>query len=363
MNVALLANTAWLDEELMLYSHLIVGLIDEQVRVVQVLPESHSDEAASAYGQLVTWRETGLHRLDRWRLSRMVPTLQTLDIDLIHALDGRLWLAGNSLSARLGIPVCLSANSTMDVALARKISQHLDPQRCVFAASTGPIRERILAEVPAGFRVLLTPPGTHRVEAGPFVHDEKELALVVTCQGRLDDATHYLLDGLRMLIEDRPDTQVFIDTMASDQRSLWRAVDSMGLLGHVSFVPRRLGHREILLRADLLIQPQPLGRPRGILLQAMAQARPIIAIEDAALDVLIDGVTASVLSKPTAEDWHRELVQWCDHTEERILLGQSARTWINENRLASSHVGQTLSLYREMTAEPIVFSAADDSHP
>src|SRR5690606_29911364 len=86
MHVALLANTAWLDEELAMFRHLVVGLIDEQVRVAQVVPEEMAGEEFSAFGDRITWRPSRWGMVQRQRLTSLATRLDRLGIDLIHAL-------------------------------------------------------------------------------------------------------------------------------------------------------------------------------------------------------------------------------------------------------------------------------------
>ena len=62
MHVALLANTAWLDEELATLHHIVVGLLDESVRVVQALPQGRAEGEIVSFGTRLSWRERRGHR-------------------------------------------------------------------------------------------------------------------------------------------------------------------------------------------------------------------------------------------------------------------------------------------------------------
>ncbi|MFW5681470.1 MAG: hypothetical protein ACOC1G_00550 [Phycisphaeraceae bacterium] len=355
MRAALLANTGWLDEELPLYKDLVVGLIDEQVGVTQVLPAGEGERLASSFGRLVTWPESPWRVWNRFRLGRLAQRMDPESIDVVHALDGRTWDAALAWSERLGVPALLSAWSIHDVETARRLRHRLDPQQAVLAATTQPIQRLIEQQVPEAVTVAFTPVGVHVASAPETDGDHRAMSLVVTGNGRLDDFCEPLYEGLREVVEKAPDTQVFIDTMGFDQRQLWRHVERSGLLSNVSFVPRRIGHREVLLRADAFVQPQPLGRARGLLLQAMAHGRPIMAQHDPALDFLIDGVTARVVRSLSAIAWGDRLLHWASQPEDRQQLGESARRWVAEHRLASTFVGSVLDLYRRMVGESLPF--------
>lgn len=355
MRAALLANTGWLDEELPLYNDLVVGLIDEQVGVTQVLPASEGERLASSFGRLETWPETPWPAWNRYRLGRLAAKLEPDAVDVIHALDGRTWDAALAWSARLGAPSVLSAWSIHDVDTARRLRRRIDPQQTVLAATTQPIQRLIEQQVDQSVAVAFTPVGVHVASPPENAGDARAMSVVVTGNGRLDPFVEPLLEGLREVVEQAPDTQVFVDTMGFDQRQLWRYVERAGLLSNVSFVPRRVGKREVLLRADAFVQPQPLGRARGLLLQAMAHGRPIMAQHDPALDFLIDGVTARVVRSLSPEAWRDRLLQWASDPEDRRRLGESARQWVAEHRLASSFVGGVLDLYRRMAGESLPF--------
>lgn len=358
MQAALMANTGWLDEELLLYNDLVVGLIDEQVRVTQVLPEGEAERQASAFGRVATWSETPWRVVNRLGLSRLASRFEGDDIDVVHALDGRLWPAACVWSAKLGVPAVLSAWSVLDAQAARRMRRRLDPQRTIVAATTQPLQRMLRQELDASQAVELTPVGVHAAPPPPEPTDDPQraLSIVVTGNGRLDGYVEPLFEGLRMLINELPDTQVFVDTMGFDQRELWNFAERCRLLSNLSFVPRRIGQRRILLRADLFVQPQPLGRARGLLLQAMAHARPVLAQDDAALDFLLDGETARVVRSPSAGEWCETLSHWAGSTSERRELGDSARRWVAEHRLASGFVSSVLQVYRKLTSEPLPFA-------
>ena len=355
MRAALLANTGWLDEELPLYKDLVVGLIDEQIAVTQVLPASEGERLASSFGRLETWPESPWRLWNRYQLGRLARRTDPDAIDVIHALDGRTWDAARDWSERLGAPALLSAWSIHDVDTARRLRRWLDPQQTILAATTQPLQRLIQQQVDQRVTVAFTPVGVHVALDPESAGDERAMSLVVTGNGRLDGFVQPMFEGLGEVVERAPDTQIFVDTMGFDQRELWRNVERAGLLSNVSFVPRRVGHREVLLRADAFVQPQPLGRARGLLLQAMAHGRPIMAQHDPALDFLLDGVTARVVRSLSAEAWRDRLLHWVSHPEERRQLGESARQWVAEHRLASTFVGGVLELYRRMAGQSLPF--------
>lgn len=356
MHVALLTNRAWLDEELIPFQHLVVGLIDERVRVAQVVPEGVAAEDLSGFDEHVPWRESSVPALNRYRIGDLDETLGGLGVDLIHALDGRMWRGGLKLAESLGVPIVLSAYSKLDIKLAQRMLPGLDPARVAVTAATGPLAQALRDA--AGPDMLVEAIGTgvhtHNVEP-PTLGEGQALCVIVSGNGVWDTDYEALLSGIGAFIERQPMSQFFFDGQGGGQHQLWKAANAAGLLGNISLTPRRLGHREMLLRSHALIHPQALGRSRSLTLRAMARGLPILARHDAYLDYLIDGETAVVLDEPDAQRWAAELDKLANQTRHSADLGRSAMRWIQQHRTTSQHVAGVLDVYRRMSGSTIPF--------
>lgn len=360
MNVALLADTAWLDEELNWFQHLVVGLLDERVRVVEVTPQELAREASSLFTERVAWSESRWAEVNRWRLARLDESLEAAGVHLIHALDSRLWRGAAALGEEMSVPVVFSANSVAGIEEADKLVRTADPSRIAFAAATQPIADALrhrLANSAAGVHIEVVPTGVHLGEPPPGCEGQDSLCAIVSGNGKLDDDYRALLQGMVEAVKRHPHMQFFFDGQGSDQHQLWKAASKLGLLQNISLIPRRLGHRELLLRADALIQPQPLGQARSITLQAMAHALTVVAHEDPWLDYLQQDQTAWLLHEPDPHAWTNALQRVVEEPQAANGLGERARNWVRERRLVSDQVSRTLNLYRRLTGATIRFGA------
>lgn len=180
--------------------------------------------------------------------------------------------------------------------------------------------------------------------------------MIVSGNGVWDADYESLLGGIARFVERRPMSQFFFDGQGSGQHQIWKAASSMGLLGNISLTPRRLGHREMLLKAHALIHPQALGRSRSLTLRAMARCLPVIARHDPYLDYLIDGETAVVLNEPEPSDWAAELERLATDARSAGELGRSAMRWVKQHRAMSAQVAGVLDTYRRMSGQTIPFS-------
>ncbi len=352
MQTALLTNTAWLDEQLRLFRQLVVGLIDEQVRVVQVVPDHLAPGEANVFGQVVTWRDSRWPWTRRLRLLRLADELDRLDIEIVHAMDGRLWQAAVRLADRLQVPAVLQAASVLDIREIDRLPRRGPESRLAFVAATEALREAIVNRLGGQYPVEVIPLGVYVAEqrsARPKSSDT--LCVVVSGTGEPDEDYEGLFVAIRSLLDDYPHIQFFLDGQRSEQHGLWQMARRMRLLENMSLVPRRLGHRELLVKADLLIQPQATGRARTLTLQAMAAGVPVLAKPDRWVDDLVEGRTAWLVDPPGAEGWERLLRRVAEQPEEAWALGERARAWVAARHQPSAQVAATVALYRRLTGE------------
>ena len=360
MHVALVANTAWLDEELTTFRSMVIGLIDEQVRVTQVVPTGLADEVASGFCTRVTWQDSSWSVIRRRRLSRLADRLGELEVDLIHALDGRVWSGAVGLAQRLGVPLVMSASSVMDISESGRLGRAGWLEQAAYIATSDPLAAAIREKLGDDVRVEAIPHGVH-VPDEPRSGDEEDgtLCAVVTGSGGYDGAYDVLMVAIRSIIDQYPQSQFFFDGQGGEQHLLWQHARRHGLLANMSLVPRRLGHRELLLKADVLIQPQALERSRSLTLAAMARGVPVIALQDPWLDYLIDGQTAWVVERPDPKTWFDLIAGLIEEPTRGKALAESARQWLRQRHLAAQQMGKMLALYKEITGESIKFPGVE----
>jgi len=359
MLVALLTNTAWLDEELLTFKALLVGLLDEGVGTVKIVPETVSPEELGMMGTRLAWKESAWRLIAERRLAALASKLQTLEVDLIHAMDGRMWRAARRLAEALDLPVIYQANSHLDLRLVGVVLAGTTVPRLAFTATTQPLGDAIRQDVGDEVDVHVIPPGVHGGGDRPRTRDPNQaLCAVISASDKLDAHYHALLQGLVAFVRESPSggqSLFFFDSQSDNQHQLWRAANRVGLGPNLSMVPRRLGHREMLLKADLLIHPQPQGKSRTLTLQAMAHGLPVLAAADPWLDYLIDGATAWVVEQPSPEVYRDKLADIVANPHKGRALGESAQQWIKHGRLASDMISRTLGVYRAVSGEAIEF--------
>ncbi len=358
MQVSLLANATWLDEELTGYRYLTVGLIDEQVRVAQVVPDDLPLEDGIPFGDRIPWTDSTWSWLRRRRLLALAEPLERLEPDVVHILHHALWDGGLALAQELESAIVFQVTGLEDLRECDRLLSRLDPATTAFAATTEPLSQALVDRLPDAFSVQLIRPGVRFSPPQPMSEkpgDEPPLCALICGQTRHDANYESLFVAIKRLIVDHPEVQFFLDAPTEADQVLWQAAQRLGILANLSMVPHRLGHREMELAADVIIHPQALNRSRSLTLQAMAQGVPIIAHADPWLDYLIDDQTAWLIDKPTAPRWEEMLRHLVVAPDQGDALGARAREWVGQHHRASQQISDTIDLYRKLTGEAMKF--------
>ena len=356
MHVALVANSACLDEELRQFRGLVVGLLDESVRVAQILPDRFPATDVAAFGQVLPFSESTWFFARRPRLNRLAGPLEKLGVDLLHALDGGMWRPVLELGETLNLPVVLEISASQELPLIERLLSEPPTMKVALIATTQPLADAARELVDEHIMIECIRPGVHR---DPKEHvgspNQDAVCAVISGSTTADNAYKALFAAMQEVIRLHPQMQFFLSTHGETRHDLWQSAQRFGLLSNLSMVPRRLGHDEMLLGADALIQPQALGRTRGLTLGAMAHGLPILAAADPWLDYLNDDRTAWVVPEPDVDRWIVLLRRLIEDIPACRRLGASARDWISEHHKLSQQVQRTLDLYTQLVGESIPF--------
>lgn len=358
MHACLIADTAWLADELAMFRFIVVGLMGEQVRVAQVVPRETRDDQTSAFGERVSWRDSRHRLVRRLRLRALSARLDAVQVNVVHALDGRLWGGSLALARRLGVPAVLSVTSARDLDRVARLRRQMRACRTAFSVATRPLHDALHRLRPVDAVIELIPLGAH-VSSEPLPpRDQQALCIVITGSGVFDDDYQGLFKALAGFRTEQPGALFFFDSQGTDPHELWLAARRAGLLASTSMIPVHANHRQLLSGAHALLQPQILGRARSVTLAAMASGVPVLAREDGWIDYLIEGQTAWLNRTGDAASWSQLLRRLVDDGPAAGRLGESAREWVRERHLAASQVDRTIRLYRRLTGEAFPFAGS-----
>ncbi len=358
MKVALLADRMWLNHEASTFRHLVVGLVDEGVWSVPVLPETQADGAVSLMGEPITYRPSVYPLLRDVRLRGLAKPLREAGIDVLHVLDGSLIRAAKLLGSAVGVPTLLHCWSVGEVEAALR-SLQTNSAGLTLVLPTAGLLHRVqrsgLSHVPA----MHVPSGVVRLEEGPepLAEPGASVCCVVMTDGRASPALGAMLEGAVAVKNEMPQLQLFLYSIDESTHRLWQAAAKLNALDMVNLVGPEGGARALLVQADAVVCPDALGTARTLLLSAMSAGRPVIAAGDPVIEYLVDGRTAKLVERPTPGQWAEVFRSMAQQPGAMRALGRSAAEYVHEHHGAASFVAHTIEVYREVSGEPIRFGA------
>ena len=356
MHIALIANTAWLDEELPTFKLLTTGFMADNIQITQILPQKIDQNDTSSFSKTLKYIDTKFSILRNYRITALHKQLAQDTPHIIHALDGRLWQGAVKIAQKLEIPAILSANSHFDISLAPKYQQLAQEKMVYFTASSDTLKQAILDVLPQNMSVKHIAPSIYTpLKHTPRPDNDAPLCAVVAGNGIYDQQYEILFAALKTFTTQHPEAQFFLDGQGPNQDLLWKAAKRFELLPNISFVARKIGHRELLLGADLIIQPQALGRTRSLILQAMAKSIPIIAKHDPNIDLFHHNQNALVISSDQPKNYVTALNQIINDKKTIRQITINARQYTRQNHAPSVQVQKIIELYTKASAQPLKF--------
>lgn len=334
--------------------HLAVGLVDQQIRVINVIPESAPTPELDLTGDIVKYRGSP----SRWRnffaARSLIEQLRQLEPDLVHAMDAPARALAGMIGRALRVPVvcgCWSRRSALKMGrLSRRSGEPV--------ATTGPLSHLVRQRVSHVSNVVTVRPGVYSFDEAmpePLSDPEAALSALVVGPPRGQALDPALLYGLAQSGARLNSIMMFISASAEIQHQYWLAARRLNLLSQINLVPRAAGTTRLLMQCDVLIQPQVSGHVRTITLGAMAAGRPVLAATDPDLDYLIDERTACLLHDPNARRWTDQLADLAVSPAKYRELGQAARRYVAEHHSVSRFVDGMLDVYRTLAPESFRF--------
>ncbi|MCA9298588.1 MAG: glycosyltransferase, partial [Phycisphaerales bacterium] len=270
-------------------------------------------------------------------------------VDVIHVFGGSAWTFALEVATALGVPIALDVWRAGIISRAASIHQ---PMPALFAPDER-MGELIRTTNPEA-QVRVTPWGVHVPgDDRTILRRNVSPAIVIGGSGRDKQAFHQVAEALALIIRSHPDVVVFFDAAAAHRSGIWKAAKESGILDHISLIDELEVHRELVLRADLLLFPEATGEHRTLLLDAMAHQMVIVAAADDAQGALRDE-TACIIRDAVPTAWSSAIRELLEHPERARAIGASARSFIKDHHRGSAHVASVLDAYEWMTSSDSV---------
>ncbi len=268
---------------------------------------------------------------------RQVIVDRRIDIVHAHGYDATWWTVAALASIRRRPPLVVTCHgwietttklrlmSAADRAANRLaagvivVSEELIPAALEFAS-----RARTFAMIPNGVPILPLQDGTGMRERLGI----PAAVPLVGAMGRLSTEKRHdrFLDACALIARQRPDVQFVLAGGGPLREPLQRQATALGLSDQLHMVGV-VEQPETLLRAcDVVVQPSDVETTSRVVLEAMAQARPVVATRVGGMDLLIRHNETGVLVPAGAPDpIAAEVLQLLDNPDRGRAIGKLAR--------------------------------------
>ncbi|MDX9912019.1 MAG: glycosyltransferase [Phycisphaerales bacterium] len=354
MRVLIMADPVFASREHVLLRRLEIGLADEGVGVVHALPESVVAQAdAPVFARVLAYEGDGFPFTRGSRASRLRAQLEGdgEPITLVHAFGGRAWAMASEVArqAKAGLVLEIWRTGLSHRAASVSASKHRPEPMALLSADESITHALVESGVSA--RIFASPWGVHAPPEPRRLFEPGRLPAIVICgSGRDGRGYASAMAALAHAAEKGHEFAVFADAMAAHRAGLWPLAQKLGLADRLSLIEDVEPRRDLLLKCDVIMQPEALGEQRSLVLDAMGAGMVVLAAPQDHSATLIDGVTARLLPPGDLPAWQRAVLDVLGDPAGAAQLGRRAHAFVREKHRPSTHVSAVLEAYRWLTA-------------
>jgi len=334
VNVALLVDNDYLYRFRSLFSHMLVGLVDQPIHVTLVCPDMG---AASTLpigpAKIVGFKVPFWPWRYRQTLEMLTSELRNAKVNLIHSCSGRsCWLAMD-LSRRLDVPYIITFNGLFQ----EECYLRVDHQHCGrLIGISQPICDT-LRELygSSNEKIELIRPGCFM---RPRTSKEERPRTIVSV-GTLSRHSGYdvLLQALAEVQRRGQELLAVIFGKGPLEHSYHYWVNKHGLSRTVTFIEKLPNWEDSLGEVDFYVQPGSFYALHSGPYEALAHGCPMIGTRDTAMDLLVEGKTGRFFKNGDYRELADILCEWLEgKTNWQELSDQTLATAKSELSLAKS---------------------------
>ncbi len=326
---------------------LAVGLMDELIEIVAVIPESaDAEELPSSPVELLRYGRLRYGPLETRAVSGLVDNLKSHDIQLLHALDfDAAWLT-RRLARRTRLRYMLSCHSISDVRELGRIGSHT----AGVTASCEPVFNELTKRYGAASeRLHMLRPGVHQVPRPTcFMDASRNIGIVAAgCMDRPEPMSA-VLKSFAVIAQRRGDCVLVLIGTGRAEGVLRKQAVQLGVLSEVTFAGRQPPSQivGILKAADVFISPVEQERTNMSQLLAMAAGVPLLTAHKSDGDLVIDGKTAICYQEGDDQALLIALSGLLDNHAAASMLATDALEHIRDTNTPAGMVASLADIYR-----------------
>lgn len=246
------------------------------------------------------------------------------------------------LSEALELPVVTTVFEAVSPKVARRFSE-----TTVFAASSEPIYQSLIAAGIQADRVVRVPLGTFVDEATVCFDQPGQMPSIVICES-LVNAHDYepLFLACRHLLADGFDFSVAVMGEGVAERAVRRLIKQLGLTSAITVVPPLRPVRPVFEGMDVFLHLKDRKRCNLALLEAMSVGLVVAGCPDATMGLLRDNETAVIFDPSDEMSVYQGLRRVLSEPALGRKLAENARLYLQEHHSVSGMIEGCLEVYK-----------------
>lgn len=330
-------------------------------------PSVLQDLADAEHLSVVVIQKGGL--LDRPAINTLTKLLQTGEIDLIHAHNGRTGLSAALAARRAGSGASvvtqhfIEPGRLLQSALKRTLGalahRWTNARITRFIAISQAVQAAMLARRDAPpQKIAIVPNGISAPDNGPARDASRirtEFAVrtetpLIVCVARLEKEKDVptLISAMKTVISTNPTARCLIVGEGSGRVALELQVASSGLERNITLTGFRRDSLAFIAAADVFVLPS-LAEPFGlVILEAMALGKPVIASDAGGpREIVVHGDTGLLVPPARPDAMAAALRQLVDDPSARARMGAEGRRRFASKYTARAMARSTLAVYED----------------
>ena len=350
-HVCLVAERSLLQSSYGSLRRLVLGIIDEPIRVTLVLPAS---------GYVGTLAALPIRVLQHtpliWPLFYLSNTNSVADEleesppRLIHGLSGRTYRQVRQLAEHFDIPYVLHVRR-ID---SRRLVPPPQPPRCGHLfAGTESIRDYLMQQFPSMAARVSYLPLVSYAASNPncFADDSRRPCIVASGIGaELEDIDVYLKVA-RKLIDGGLDAMFFLIAANDQEMGLRRRVAAANLTKELTIIDAQPEMYGMFKGADVFVVLHPLQEMDMSLVEAMAAGLAIVSVPGSALSETVAEKVALPFQRGSVDQLSQRLRHLIDHHAVARALGAAAQQHIKSHHSPGRAAQGVLKIYSQVLGE------------
>lgn len=326
--------------------YLITGLVD-QAFPIQIVS---SDPAVTtvALGPVRAVVHTPL----TWpfavkRTELLIEALSEQPPRIVHALSAESLEVASTIAREYDADLVVSISSMADVDVIAATGDSSGRRLlCTSESLSSYVQSRLRAEPES---LLIVRPGVLASDTVSCFSDaERDCTILCTTDLEPDRSVHLLIEAMALLGRRGANALCFILGQGRAESNLRQLARARGLTGVVTFASPAGDISHAFRNADIFVDATMDEAFQVNTLRAMASGMAVVTLSRRVSDFVIDGQTARVCPRATAESLSDALSPLIEHREEAQRLARAGAEYVRVNHSVSAMADATVDLYRKL---------------